>query len=69
MSEIVTALEVRIDSYRRLSCKLKENAHYDLERGDHESYRFNIGQAFALDFAADDLLFVLVKVKEVSDAL
>lgn len=24
MSEIVTALEVRIDSYRQLSCKLKE---------------------------------------------
>lgn len=65
--DVVTALQVRIDTYERLIARLRIQSFDASETGDSCSSQFYKGQYFALGFVVSDLRDVLIRLESSQD--
>lgn len=64
MQDIITAIEVRIDTYKRLIERTRKQAYIDSEYGYEGSSQFNKGQQFAYEIIVSDLEELLARFKK-----
>lgn len=63
MYDVVTALQVRIDSYERLIARFRNQSFDASETGDSCSSQLYKGQYFALDYVVSDLRELLQRLE------